>query len=137
MNAAIEIRKIADGKIQARRLDGKPLTPEDREAAKRIAARELASMATNRPERADDPILSVEQWYPEFHRFHTTVVAETPDFDYGWLSHNRPDLYRQIKAKEDQIDGLDAPRLSKVMAVMREWRELILTAEFERKQAIR
>jgi len=38
MNPAIEIRKTDDGAILARRLDGKPLTPEDREQARRIAA---------------------------------------------------------------------------------------------------
>ena len=37
MNAAIEIRKNLDGRIQARRLDGKPLTSEDREEARRMA----------------------------------------------------------------------------------------------------
>jgi len=37
MNAAIEIRKTADGRIQARRKDGRPLTPEDREQARRMA----------------------------------------------------------------------------------------------------
>jgi hypothetical protein len=38
MNAAIEIRKTADGRIQARRKDGRPLTPEDREQARRMAS---------------------------------------------------------------------------------------------------
>ena len=37
MNATIEIRKTADGRIQARRLDGKPLTREDRDEAQRVA----------------------------------------------------------------------------------------------------
>jgi hypothetical protein len=37
VNAAIEIRKNLDGRIQARRLDGKPLTSEDREEARRMA----------------------------------------------------------------------------------------------------
>lgn len=37
MNVAIEIRKTPDGRIQARRLDGKPLTSEDREEARRMA----------------------------------------------------------------------------------------------------
>jgi hypothetical protein len=37
VNAAIEIRKTPDGRIQARRFDGKPLTPEDREEARRLA----------------------------------------------------------------------------------------------------
>jgi hypothetical protein len=43
VNAAIEIRKTLDGRIQARRLDGKPLTPEDREEAQRIAVIEELS----------------------------------------------------------------------------------------------
>ena len=37
MNAAIQIRKTPDGRIQARRSDGKPFTPEDREEAKKLA----------------------------------------------------------------------------------------------------
>jgi hypothetical protein len=37
VNAAIEIRKNLDGRIQARRLDGKPRTSEDREEARRMA----------------------------------------------------------------------------------------------------
>ena len=37
MNAALEIRKTPDGRIQARRKDGKPLTPEDREQARQLA----------------------------------------------------------------------------------------------------
>lgn len=37
MNATIEIRKTDDGAILARRVDGKPLTPEDKEQAKRLA----------------------------------------------------------------------------------------------------
>lgn len=37
MNASIEIRKTPNGRIQARRIDGLPLTPEDREEARRLA----------------------------------------------------------------------------------------------------
>ena len=37
MNAAIEIRKTPDGRFQARRLDGLPLTAEDREEARLMA----------------------------------------------------------------------------------------------------
>ena len=37
MNAAIEIRKTPDGRVQARRKDGRPLTAEDREEAKKLA----------------------------------------------------------------------------------------------------
>ena len=35
MNTALEVRKTPDGRIQARRLDGKPLTAQDREEARR------------------------------------------------------------------------------------------------------
>ena len=38
MNAPIEIKKTDDGAILARRKDGKPLTPADREEARRLAA---------------------------------------------------------------------------------------------------
>lgn len=38
MSAAIAIRRLPNGRIQARRLDGKPLTVEDFEEAKRLAA---------------------------------------------------------------------------------------------------
>lgn|GEM_PF-2767510 len=37
MNPAIQVRKTPDGRIQARRKDGRPLTPEDREQARRMA----------------------------------------------------------------------------------------------------
>ena len=36
----------------------------------------------------DDPILSPDQWYPHFRDFHHKVIAETPNFDYGWLRAN-------------------------------------------------
>ena len=42
MNAALEIRKTPDGRIQARRIDGRPLTAEEREQARRMAASETA-----------------------------------------------------------------------------------------------
>ena len=37
MNAAVEIRKTPDGRILARRKDGRRLTPADREYAQRLA----------------------------------------------------------------------------------------------------
>jgi len=37
MTPAIAIRKTPDGRIQARRLDGRPLTPEDKDQAIRLA----------------------------------------------------------------------------------------------------
>jgi hypothetical protein len=86
---------------------------------------------------SDDPVLNADQWYPDFSDFHHKVIAETPDFDYAWVCQYRPELYRAIKVKENEIDALGPARLSQIMALLREWRELILTAEFERKQFTR
>jgi hypothetical protein len=40
MNPALQIRTSPDGRIQARRLDGKPLSDSDRQEARRIAESE-------------------------------------------------------------------------------------------------
>jgi hypothetical protein len=100
-------------------------------------AQAVLSQRWTEEEWPDDPILLAEEWYPEFHRFHMAVVNETPDFDYGWVRMNRPDLYRRIKVKEAEIDALGAAQLSQVMALLREWRELTLMVEFERHQFTR
>lgn len=86
------------------------------------------------PETQDDPILTPDQWYPHFRDFHHRVVSEAPDFDYLWLKEHKPDLYRSIKAKENEIDALREARLAHVVGIMREWRELVLQAEFERRE---
>ena len=83
--------------------------------------------------QAEDPILTLEQWYPEFHRFHIQVVQETPNLDWQWIRDKRPELHRAIKGIEDTIDGLGDARLSDVLSLMREWRDLILKAESERQ----
>ncbi len=51
----------------------------------------------------EDPILTPEQWYPEFHRFHVQAVQETPNLDWQWLREQRPDLYTGIKDKENEL----------------------------------
>ena len=38
MNQVLEVRKTPDGKVFAKRKDGLPLTSEDREEAKKLAA---------------------------------------------------------------------------------------------------
>jgi hypothetical protein len=81
-----------------------------------------------------DPIITVEEWYPHFRDFHRRVIRETPNFDYLWLRKQHPDLYREIKTKEAEIDALGPARLLEVMATMAEWRRLIVEAEFERRR---
>jgi hypothetical protein len=78
-----------------------------------------------------DPLLTLDNWYPEFQRFHRKVVLETPSFDYVRARQQQPELYKRIKAKEAELDALQEARLSKVMTIMHEWRELILRAEKE------
>ena len=95
---------------------------------------ETAKKAEQRLKRSslpEDPVLSLDQWYPHFRDFHHGVIAETADFDYGWLRTNRPDLYQSIKAKENELDALGEARLSEVMEIMGQWRALILQAELE------
>ena len=131
MIPAIQVRRTPDGRIQARRKDGGPLTPEDREYARRMAANSDPRGVSP----VDDPILAPGDLFPEFHRLHNAVVHETPDLDYGWVRRDRPDLYRRIKTIEDRIDGIEETRLSLIIGIMSGWRELILRAEFEQREA--
>jgi len=54
MPTALKVRKLADGRLQARRLDGEPLTDADRQEARRIAEAEPQPRAWE-IERATDP----------------------------------------------------------------------------------
>lgn len=125
MRTSLKVRKLADGQIQAARLDGRPLTDEDRQQALLIAEGEAA----------DNPILAVGDWYLEFRAIHRRVVSETPSFSYAWVRANRPDLHQAIKALEDRIDRLGAARLSDITNIMIEWRSLVLQAEQARQTA--
>ena len=91
--------------------------------------------AKRREQEEEDRFLTLDEWYFQFRDFHHRVIEETPDFDYLWLKENRRVFYQAIKVKEKAIDALGEARLSQVMAIMREWRELILKAEFERRDA--
>jgi hypothetical protein len=82
----------------------------------------------------DDPLLTVETWFPIFHQFHAKVIAETQGFDYRWLKEHRPELHRQIKAVECHIDSFQHARLSAIMTAMHDWRALVLKAHFEQKK---
>ncbi len=120
---------LADGKVKVQapqNLDGetKALIHELREHREDVRK----ALASN------DPLLSPDQWYPDFRDFHHKVIKETPDFDYGWLRANRPELYRAIRDEENELDALQKARLSEVMAIMDEWRKLVLKAEFESKE---
>jgi len=83
----------------------------------------------------DDPIVSREQWEPEFWSYHEAVLNQAPDFDLEWLQANEPGLNYEIRLAEELIDKLGGARLSKVREIMGEWRKLILEAELKRKEA--
>lgn len=125
----VRVKITADGRILARRTDGQPMTPTDRDEARMLAEREKLQ-----PD--DDPILAPDQWYPYFKEFFQRVIGETKDFDYLWVKENRPDLYSAIKSKERELDALGQAKLSTVIGIMTEWRRLMLAAEMDRKKAI-
>ena len=64
--------------------------------------------------KKDDPIVSREQWEPEFWSYHEAVLNQTPDFDRNWLLANDPGLYYAIRSAEERINALGEARLSKV-----------------------
>ena len=77
--AQIEVKRATDGRPLARRADGKPLTPVEREEARRRIEEE-------------DPIVSQDIMMEEFRRLHAGVIkTELKDFDYGWLRENQRD----------------------------------------------
>ena len=79
---AIEIRILDDGLLQARRLDGKPMTPEDREEAKRIADGAAAPVAANRPAHLTaQELIDIDAG---------KIIAVLMDSDFGplWFAFN-------------------------------------------------
>ena len=97
---------------------------------------EAACLATEEPTTpADDPILTVDQWYPEFRNLHRATIAECGDFDYDEAKKNQPKLYTDIKNIENRIDAIDEVRLSVVVSLMREWRHLLQDAVTEQRRA--
>jgi hypothetical protein len=54
VRSEIEVRRLADGRLQAKRLDGRPLTDEDRELA-----RQLAIQNPNKTDIAEGSVIAV------------------------------------------------------------------------------
>ena len=74
----------------------------------------------------DDPILFPGAWVPIFRELHNQVAACMPEL--SWLRANKPELYRAIRGKENELDALQKARLSEVKAIMSDWRNLVLKA---------
>ncbi len=56
------------------------------------------------------------------------------EFDYLALKEQSPELYREIKTKENEIDALGDVRVSEVMGLVRQWRGLVLKAYFQQRR---
>lgn len=82
-----------------------------------------------------DPVLPVDAWFPVFSAYAHQVIDQSKNFDLGWVRENRQELYRALKNKEAEIDALQEVRLSTVMDLVQQWRDLILRGEFEQRKA--
>lgn len=82
-----------------------------------------------------DPVLSVDAWFPVFSVYVHQVIDQSKNFDLGWVRENRQELYCALKNKEAEIDALQEAQLSTVMALVQQWRDLILRGEFEQRKA--
>ncbi|MBI4527178.1 MAG: hypothetical protein HY695_25570 [Deltaproteobacteria bacterium] len=79
MNQLLEVKRTADGKVLARRKDGQPLTPEDREQAKLLAQAE------------EEPIEAfvVAEARREDGRLCAVKIFSDPLDDYLWFLLDR------------------------------------------------
>lgn len=82
-----------------------------------------------------DPVLPVDAWFPVYGAYVHQVIDQSKNFDLGWVREKRQELYRALKNKEAEIDALQEARLSTVMALVQQWRDLILRGEFEQRKA--
>lgn len=111
--AQIEVKRATDGRPLARRMDGKPLTPKEREEARRQI-------------EEDDPIVTQDIMMEEFRRLQEGVInSELRNFDYMWLREIQRDLYTTIKAKEAEFEATEGKPLSVLLGLIREWVELV------------
>src|SRR3989338_7227397 len=82
-----------------------------------------------------DPVLPVDAWFPPFSVYVPQIIDQSKNFDLGWVRENRQELYCALKNKEAEIDALQEAQLSTVMALVQQWRDLILRGEFEQRKA--
>jgi len=86
----------------------------------------------------DDPILPVDAWLPDYLIFRKEVYRQVKDSDiWGYARTKKPELYAELKKVEAKMDTLKDARLSRVMELLRQWRDLILKIQFEHIRAER
>ena len=100
MNASIEIRRTQDGRIQARRIDGKPLTPADREEAKILAEIEkLAARAWVVEEVRDAQNLRAVRIYSTFIEDHLWLLIDRNYHPTDGLAIYYPEELAELRTK--------------------------------------
>ncbi len=105
MNLSIEIRKTDDGAVFARRIDGKPLTPEDREQAKRLAFHEPESPVIDQiiDDRTiavliDSELLGAPIWFAFRDAWRPDEADSIPIFYAGELPALRSKTAEQLRS---------------------------------------
>jgi len=89
--AQIEVKRAPDGRPLARRTDGKPLTPVEREEARRKIEEE-------------DPVVTQDIMMEEFRRLqHGVIKAELKDFDYRGCERMNGTFTRPSKRKRPSL----------------------------------
>jgi hypothetical protein len=79
-----------------------------------------------------DPVVPVDAWLPIFHEWRCSLIPDAPD--YIFLREHNPELYHELKALERKTDALQDAKLSEVMNLLTEWRQLVLKACFEQRE---
>jgi hypothetical protein len=87
MMEGLEIRKANDGRVQARRVDGKPMTIEDREKVKRLASADVKKAAIQN-HRVDERVQAVA----------TTISEVADDLPRAWVIEEFRDTAGKLQA---------------------------------------
>jgi hypothetical protein len=100
MNPTIQIRKTPDGRIQARRSDGKPMTVEDREEARRTAIIEdLRPGAWIVEEIKDGRNLRAVKIYSALLDDHLWLLIDRTYQPFGGLAIYYPEELAELRTK--------------------------------------
>jgi len=98
-----------------------------------------AAMAQEDPtQNESDPILTVNQWLPEYLTFRKDLYQRVKDTAI-WAKNPAvtPILYVQLKEIEAELDALKEARLSEVMELLERFQEVVLHIQFEHSHSSR
>jgi len=81
--------------------------------------------------------LTPQEWFPAFRACVLQYHRQHPDHDPLWLKEHHRELYQRIVAQENLIDALGTVQFSELMDHLKEWRSLMLQAEFATAEDVR